>query len=151
MQTYPRIDLVQITGGEPMLQSDIYELFYELRKFDKTILLETNGSINLSKLPDSVVKIIDVKTPGSGFGDCFLMSNLSCFCSKKDNLKFVLTNIEDYNWTVQFLQENDLYGSNILLSCDSNKINPKIIAERILHDGLNVRLQVQLHKILDLR
>lgn len=138
--------LVEITGGEPLLQSTIYSLFEELDKNNYTILLETNGSKSLQSIPDYVIKIVDVKCPGSGEGDSFIMKNLQ-FLHKNDELKFVLTDLEDYRFAKNFIFTNNL-NCKILLSTITPGLSPKVISEKILEDQLDVRLQLQLHKYI---
>ena len=148
INTFAHTHLVEITGGEPMLQPDIYDLFKELKKNDFDILLETNGSINLKSVPEYVCKIIDIKTPSSTHKDSFHPDNLKYFNPNKDNIKFVIGNTEDYDWMRDFLNKNQLFGYNILASTVFSKIEPKIIVKKILEDGLNIRFQLQLHKYI---
>jgi len=141
-------NLVEITGGEPLLQPAIYQLLTSLNQDKFNILLETNGSMNLQNIPDYVCKIIDVKAPSSGYEDSFLLDNLTYFNHEKDNLKFVLSSQEDYQWMKAFLRLHGLYGQYILVSTVAEQINPQKIAEQILADGLNVRFQLQIHKYI---
>jgi len=149
VQSYPHTSLVEITGGEPMLQPDIYDLSTLLHTHGFQILLETNGSKDLQHVPDYVCKIIDVKTPGSLYPDSFHLPNLSYFHPDKDNLKFVLSDLDDYQWMREFMKRNKLSGASILVSTVFDKIPPHIIAEKILVNGLDVRFQLQLHKYMD--
>jgi len=143
--------LVEITGGEPLLQADIHELFDCLHTQGFHILLETNGSVSLQYIPDYVCKIIDVKTPSSGYAYSFVLDNLRYFNPDKDNLKFVLSSLEDYKWMKTFLKQQGLCGQHILVSTVADQINPQIIAEQILTDGLNVRFQLQIHKYIGVK
>ena len=145
---FKHTSLVEITGGEPLFQQDIYELFDVLHSNYFQILLETNGSICLKDVPDYVAKIVDIKTPGSGFSDSFLTENLRFINPQKDNLKVVLSSPEDYEWIKAFLSKHNLSGQHILFSTVHDKIDPKIIIENILKDGLDVRFQLQLHKYI---
>jgi len=140
--------LIEITGGEPLLQEDIYLLFQLLHEHKFQILLETNGSRDLKKVPEFVAKIIDVKTPSSGHSDSFKFSNLNYLHPEKDNLKFVLSNLNDYQWMKNFLQINHISGPYILVSPVFSTINPQTLVENILKDGINVRFQLQLHKYI---
>ena len=151
INSYPHINILQITGGEPLLQEDIYDLFSLLNKNNFTILLETNGSISVKNVPDYVCKVVDIKTPSSGFPDSFVISNLNHINPIKDNLKFVLSDINDYNWMKDFIKKHNIYGQHVLISTAFSLINPKIIINKILEDGLNVRFQLQLHKYTDIK
>ncbi len=147
---YP-CDLVEITGGEPMYQDEeIDDLFSALHKADYRILLETNGSLYLGDVPDYVVKIVDVKTPGSGEADSFMKWNLK-FLTPKDELKFVIASPFDYDYAKRFLEEHKPNTTNIHFSPVTTLYPASILAERILADGLKVRLHLQLHKIIDLK
>lgn len=144
-----KIKLVEFTGGEPLLQKD--ELIKLIEKIDpaKTILLETNGSISLENIPERVIKIVDVKLKGSGEGGSFLEENLE-YIQKKDEIKFVLDDIFDYNEIREYCSRFKLSEKcGILVSKVKNSaLNDAKIAELILKDGLNVRYQIQLHKYI---
>ena len=140
------IKLVEITGGEPLLQDKVYKLFEELHKNGFKILLETNGSIILDKVPEYVIKIVDVKCPASGESESFLLDNLQ-YLSKKDELKFVLSNLDDYQFAKRFIKANKIQ-SEILFSTITPGISPQEISKKIIEDSLNVRLQLQLHKYI---
>lgn len=145
---YKHSGLIEITGGEPLLQDDILDFIDILHKNNFKILLETNGSLDLAKIPEQVIKIVDVKTPSSGHSDSFLISNIKHINLKKDNIKFVISDTNDYEWTKCFIKKHTLFGSNILLSTVFSQISPQTIAEKIIKDGLNVRFQLQLHKYI---
>ena len=146
--TFLPTKLVEITGGEPLLQEEVYSLFEELQKRNYRILLETNGSISLKKVPEYVIKIVDVKTPGSGFGTSFCLENLLLVDPQKDEIKFVLTDREDYEWAKNFIESNKLHNYKILFSAVRNTLPVQSLAEWILEDNLPVRLQLQLHKYI---
>ena len=148
---YSHINVVQVTGGEPLIHDEIYELFSLLKENHFTILLETNGAIEVNKVPDYVCKIIDVKTPGSGHQDSFLIKNLDFINPDKDNLKFVLSDLSDYKWMKNFLAKYGLYGSHVLVSTVFSALKPLEIVEKILEDGLNVRFQLQIHKYIGIQ
>jgi len=145
---FKHTSLVEITGGEPLLQEDIHELFDCLHAQGFQILLETNGTVSLQYIPEYVCKIVDVKTPASGYAGYFVLENLFYINKDKDNLKFVLSSLDDYVWMKTFLKQHCLYGWHILVSPVSEMINPQVIAEQILTDGLNVRFQLQIHKYI---
>jgi 7-carboxy-7-deazaguanine synthase len=148
IRTFKHTNLVEITGGEPLLQKDINALFKLLNDNNFKILLETNGSIDLKTVPEYVCKIVDIKTPSSGHRKSFILSNLNYIDTEKDNLKFVISNLYDYAWMKDFLKKHQLSGQHILVSTVSNEISPQTIAKKILHDGLNVRFQLQIHKYI---
>ncbi|MDH4099531.1 MAG: radical SAM protein [Nitrospirota bacterium] len=140
--------LVELTGGEPLLQGDVYELLRRLVSAEYQVLLETNGSINLGKVPGGVVKIVDFKAPGSGEEDKNLWRNLD-YMNGMDEAKFVLSNRDDYLWAKGKVDEHRLSDRmEVLFSPIVATLNPTDLAQWILDDGLRVRLQLQLHKAL---
>lgn len=141
--------LVEITGGEPLLQDDILELIGDLHHAGYEILLETNGSLYLGELPDYVAKIVDVKCPGSGCAGSFMKWNLR-FLNPKDELKFVLTNYPDFRYALKFIQDNGLQDRIILFSPVTSVLPAATLADWMLIEGVTARLQLQLHKILQL-
>ena len=137
--------LVEITGGEPMLQEEAMELASRLLSAGYTVLIETNGSVPLRGLDEEVIKIVDVKCPSSGYAGSFLVENLECI-GPQDELKFVIGNREDYEAAKGFLEEM-LRGrtEKVLFAPVRPDLRPRDLAEWILKDGLRVRLQLQLH------
>lgn len=146
VKKYP-CSLIEITGGEPLLQEDVDALFEELYKFPYKILLETNGAISLEKVPDYVIKIVDVKTPGSGMEKSFLLENLQ-YLNPQDELKFVITDKVDYQFAVDFLKKYKPQVRCVHFSPVTELLNPKELACWMLEDGLEARLTLQLHKII---
>jgi len=140
--------IAEITGGEPLLQPEAKELAASLVGAGYTVLIETNGSVVLDGLPEEVVKIVDVKCPGSGHGESFLMENLA-YISPNDELKFVLSDNKDYEFAKQFV-EQEVKGltSNILFAPVKPRLEPAELASWILRDGIRVRLQPQLHSYI---
>ncbi len=141
--------LVELTGGEPLWQEETYILLRALCEAGYTCLLETNGSLWLEEMPDEVIRIIDVKCPGSGCGDDFMKWNLKQL-KPRDELKFVLTSPWDYRFALDFIQANSLEDRTIHFSPVTSVLNPVILAQWMLRDGVTTRLQLQLHKILNL-
>ena len=142
--------LVEVTGGEPLQQPETPELCRRLADAGHAVLLETNGSRPLAGLDPRVVRIMDVKTPGSGMAASFDASNLAVL-RPPDQVKFVLTGEADYAWARQFLRDHPLPdGVEALFSPVTPGLEPAVLARWILRDRLPVRLQVQLHKWLDL-
>ena len=145
---YDPVKLVEITGGEPLIQSEIYNLFTILYDNDYEILLETNGTIDLKKVPDHVIKIVDVKCPGSGEENSFLLENLEFINKEKDEIKFVLSDNFDYNWAKDFVMKYNLIDYEILFSPVLEKLESQKLAKWIIEDKLPVRMQLQLHKLI---
>jgi len=148
VKEYNPVKLIEITGGEPLLQSEVYKLFDSLHKDGYTVLLETNGSILLKDIPEYVIKIVDVKCPGSGEENSFLIENLEYIKIKNDQIKFVLTDNFDYNWAKDFIMKYKLNNYEILFSPVTDTLNPQDLAKWLIEDKLDVRLQLQLHKII---
>ncbi len=149
------IKLVEITGGEPLIQGGVYELMNRLLNLKYTVLLETNGTLSLKNVPDKVVKIMDIKCPSSGFEDCNNYENLN-FINKNDELKFIIGNTADYKFAKNFINVNRkiIKTEKIIFSAvdvAENKFSSHILAEKILSDRLNVKIGLQLHKFLDLK
>jgi len=142
------IGLVLITGGEPLLQPSVYELMQGLLERGATCLLETNGSLNVSRVPHRVVKILDWKTPGSGHEDSFDKENLR-FISQKDQIKFVIVSKTDYEWVLKRVKRYFLdHICEVIFSPAHNELMPEELASWMLDDLPVARLQIQLHKLL---
>ncbi|MBW6514604.1 MAG: 7-carboxy-7-deazaguanine synthase QueE [Candidatus Syntrophosphaera sp.] len=142
--------LVEITGGEPMLQDGVTDLMQALHEAGYDVMLETNGSIYLADVTDYVVKVVDVKCPGSGCADSFMKWNLKVL-QPHDELKFVLTNYYDYRFALEFISANYLENRILLFSPVQSVLPAEILASWMLEDGVTARLQPQLHKLLNLR
>ena len=144
---YPS-NLVMVTGGEPLLQKDCISLMDELLKNKYNVMLETSGSLPLNKVPKKVVKIVDFKCPTSKMkhkNNWDIITDID----EKDEIKFVIGDREDYNWSKEMIKEYDLDKiCPILFSPVYDKINIENLSKWILDDGLNVRLQMQLHKYI---
>lgn len=137
--------LAELTGGEPLLQKEIGTLAERLLERGYMVLCETSGSLDIGRLPRDVVKIVDVKCPGSGESHRNLSSNLEKL-GPRDEIKFVIRDRADYEWAVRVIDEKRLAGCTILFSPVWGELELKDLAEWILADGLPVRLQTQLHK-----
>ena len=144
-----RVTLVEITGGEPLLQKEVVPLMDRLIADGYRVLVETSGERFVGNLPAGVVRIVDVKCPGSGEGGTFCMENLKVL-NERDQLKFVLTDRRDYEWARTFLREHHLEDTveAVLFSPVFGQLEPRPLAEWILEDGLPVRLGLQLHKFI---
>ena len=139
---------VEITGGEPLLQDETPFLVDSLIDKDFTVLVETNGTKDISVLSDKAVIIMDVKCPSSGEADKIDWENMKRL-DKKDEVKFVIADRADYDWAKEIIDARNLiYKAKILLSPVEWKSDPALLAEWILEDNLKVRFQLQLHKIL---
>lgn len=140
--------LVVVTGGEPLLQPGTIELCRRLLEHDREVLLETNGSLDVSGVPEGVRIILDVKTPSSGEHQKNDLDNLVRL-RPGDEVKFVIADRQDFDWAANLLGEHNLPESvNILFSPVSDLIEPDKLADWILASGLSVRLQIQLHKVV---
>jgi 7-carboxy-7-deazaguanine synthase len=159
--------LVEMTGGEPMLQErELVPLMQRLLARGYTLLLETSGERPLENVPAAVHKIVDVKCPGSGEGGTFRMSNLAALTAA-DEIKFVLADRVDYEFARDFTRQHGLephglehkvwdvlfspaFQKNPSSERDASncQLDPRLLAEWILADGLNVRLGLQIHKFI---
>jgi 7-carboxy-7-deazaguanine synthase len=141
--------LVEITGGEPLLQKNVLLLMSTLCDAGSTVLLETSGARDISKVDPRVHRIMDLKTPGSGEVDKNLWSNIDRLTSR-DEVKFVMGSREDYEWSRDKVQRYDLSSrcQAVLFSPIFGRIDPREIVEWILADKLNVRFQLQMHKFI---
>lgn len=142
------IKLVEITGGEPLIQDGVYDLFDKLIKLKYTVLLETNGTIFLKDVPADIIKVVDVKCPSSGYDTSYNNYPNIEYIYENDEVKFVIGTNDDYEFAKEFLKKSKLKTKKIIFSPISEKISPKKLADKIMKDQLNVRLGVQLHKIL---
>jgi 7-carboxy-7-deazaguanine synthase len=141
-------DLVEITGGEPLLQPEVYPLMTRLADAGKTVLLETSGAIDTSLVDPRVRIILDVKTPGSGEVQANVWSNLRRL-KATDEVKFVICDQADFAWSVEVIRKHGLTAvCPVLVSAVFGQVNPTELAGWILGSGLPVRLQLQQHKIL---
>ncbi|MBC8313651.1 MAG: radical SAM protein [Candidatus Cloacimonetes bacterium] len=147
IKKYSPVKLVEITGGEPLLQKEIYSLFEKLHSKNYQILLETNGAIFVNKIPKYVKKIMDIKTPTSKMSDKMKWENLN-FLTENDEIKFVLSDKNDFDWAIKKIRKYDLQKYKILFSPNKSKLNEKSLAEWILKTKMPIRLQMQLHKII---
>jgi 7-carboxy-7-deazaguanine synthase len=141
--------LVELTGGEPLLQEDIYPLADQLIGEGFKVLVETSGERYIGRLPRAVTKVVDVKCPGSGEGGTFCADNFGVL-EGKDQIKFVVADEIDYHWACQFILQHDLKSrvDEVLLSPAFGKLHPRELSEWILRDGLDVRLGLQIHKFI---
>jgi 7-carboxy-7-deazaguanine synthase len=139
---------VCITGGEPLLQENINKMINLLKKNHFNVYIETNGSQNIDILPKGIVRIVDIKCPGSGMEqemDWKNIKRLTC----NDEVKFIISSKRDYEWAKEITKKYKIIDrTTVLFGLAHGKLKPKTLAGWILKDGLDVRLQLQLHKIV---
>jgi 7-carboxy-7-deazaguanine synthase len=150
------IRLIELTGGEPLLQEDIYPLAEKLIADGFTVMIETSGERFIGKLPREVIKIVDVKCPDSGAANTFDSANLEAL-GASDEVKFVIGSRRDYEFAREFTQRHDLAArvQQVIFSPVFRDpagmwqgFDARVLAEWILADGLPVRLGLQLHKFI---
>jgi 7-carboxy-7-deazaguanine synthase len=141
--------LVEVTGGEPLLQEDVYPLMQGLLERGKTVLLETGGHRSIERVPHAVVTILDVKCPGSGEVERNDWSNLERL-RPHDEVKFVVKDRADYEFARDVIDRRGLAAraAAIHLSPVHGVLDPRTLSEWVLADGLPVRVQLQLHKYI---
>ncbi len=145
--------MAEITGGEPLLQPGFRQLSSAiLRTTHKPVLVETNGSCDISAVPEGVVAIVDIKTPGSGMHMAMDMANVARL-RPIDEVKFVVVDRKDYEWARRLVRRHNLADKchAVLFSPVSPGLPPADLAAWILKDRLPVRLQLQLHKLAGMR
>jgi 7-carboxy-7-deazaguanine synthase len=139
---------VEITGGEPLLQEGLYPLLDKLLQTGRTVLLETNGSLTLDRIPEEVIKIVDVKCPDSSMLGKMELGNFTIL-TPTDEIKFVISSRQDYDFAKEtLLIHNLLSKTKISFSPVTDRLAPHVLARWIMDDRLPVRLQLQLHTIL---
>jgi 7-carboxy-7-deazaguanine synthase len=141
--------LVEITGGEPLLQDDVYPLMQRLLDRGRTVLLETGGHRSIARVPAGVVRIVDVKCPGSGESAANDWSNLDRL-TNGDEVKFVLKDRADYEWARDVLRRHGLASrcGAVLFSPVHGVLDPAALSAWVLEDRLPVRVQLQVHKYI---
>jgi 7-carboxy-7-deazaguanine synthase len=144
-----KCDLVEVTGGEPLLQEAVYPLMDALLERGKTVLLETGGHRSTARVPESVITIVDVKCPGSGEADKVDWGNLDRL-RPHDEVKFVVKDRADYEYARDVIARHSLAARAmaIHMSPVHGVLNARTLSEWVLADGLPVRVQLQLHKYI---
>jgi len=141
-------NLVEITGGEPLVQEKVLDLMKELCEREYMVMLETGGSLPIENVDKRVKIIMDLKTPTSGMEKKNLFENLT-HIKKFDEIKFVIGNKSDYEWSKDMILKYNLTDkATVLMSPVFNEINNIELASWILEDRLNVRFQLQMHKYI---
>lgn len=143
-----RTPYVCVTGGEPLAQKRCHELLHGLCEAGYRVSLETSGAIDVSRVDERVSRVLDIKTPGSGEAGRNLWENLELLTAH-DQVKFVICSREDYEWALAQVRARGLDEKlDILFSPAWGQVDPTQLAEWVLEDRLNVRVQLQLHKLL---
>ncbi|MBA4696820.1 MAG: 7-carboxy-7-deazaguanine synthase QueE [Legionella sp.] len=139
---------VCVTGGEPLAQPKAIELLRALCDTGYYVSLETSGALDISAVDSRVMIVMDLKTPGSGEEGKNLLTNLD-YLKPTDEIKFVLSHREDYDWAAKMIKNYQLTDrAKVLFSPSWHELNPQTLADWIVHDKIQVRFQMQLHKIL---
>ncbi len=139
---------ITVTGGEPLAQKNCLQLLKKLADNNLNVALETSGALDIGQVDDRVIKIMDLKTPGSGEMHRNRYQNID-FLKSDDQVKFVITHREDYDWSKSIVEKFQInQRCEILFSPGAETQNPVQLADWILEDQLPVRFQFQLHKIL---
>lgn len=142
-------DVVEITGGEPLLQKEVYPLMERLLDEGRTVMVETGGHLSADQVPAGVIRVIDVKCPASGEAGKMHWPNLEKLRST-DEIKFVIQDRADYDYARQVVEQHELVQRSgaVLFSPVHGTLDPRQLAEWILADRLPVRLQLQAHKYI---
>jgi 7-carboxy-7-deazaguanine synthase len=141
--------VVEVTGGEPLLQADVYPLMQRLLDSGKTVLIETGGHRSIAQVPPGVIRIMDVKCPGSGESEKNDWSNLPLL-TRRDEVKFVIADRADYEFARDVSAREGLVDrcAAVLFSPVHGELDPKQLAEWVIADRLAVRVQLQVHKYI---
>jgi len=144
------IPLVEITGGEPLLQEHCRTLCEALIQSGYTVLVETSGSLPIDRIPAKAIKIMDLKCPDSGECDKNHWENIALLDPQQDEVKFVLASRRDYEWTRDTIRAHQLETrcKEILLSVVFGQLSPKDVVDWMLADKLPARFQLQMHKFI---
>jgi 7-carboxy-7-deazaguanine synthase len=137
-----------VTGGEPLAQKKCLSLLNHLADLEYNVSLETSGALDIRYVDSRVIKVMDIKTPASGESSRNRLENIN-HLTTQDQIKFVLCDRDDYDWAKELLQKLQLDKTcEVLFSPVYSQLEPSKLAEWILEDKLQVRFQLQLHKIL---
>jgi 7-carboxy-7-deazaguanine synthase len=142
-------DVVEVTGGEPLLQADVYPLMQRLLDSGKTVLIETGGHRSIAGVPAGVIRIMDVKCPGSGESAHNNFDNLA-HLTLNDEVKFVIVDRADYEFARELVRREKLVDrvNAVLFSPVHGELDPKVLSEWVIADRLPVRVQLQMHKYI---
>lgn len=140
---------VEVTGGEPLLQPDVYPLMQRLLDSGKTVLIETGGHRSIEHVPDGVIRIVDIKCPGSGEAERNDWDNLKRLTAR-DEVKFVIADRRDYEYARDLVQREQLPAkvNAVLFSPVHGELEAQLLSEWVIADRLDVRVQLQMHKYI---
>jgi 7-carboxy-7-deazaguanine synthase len=142
------LELVEVTGGEPLLQPECADLCRRLIAAGTTVLVETNGTLDISVLPQEAIRIVDVKCPGSGAGGSFRAANIKGL-RPSDECKFVLSDCADFCWACAFVDTHGLQRRcTVIFSPAAPRLKAADLAEWMLEERVPARLGIQLHKVI---
>ncbi|MDA9014343.1 7-carboxy-7-deazaguanine synthase QueE [Porticoccaceae bacterium] len=144
-----KTDYITVTGGEPLAQPQCLDLLQQFCDLGYRVSLETSGAMPVKEVDPRVIKIVDLKTPGSGEVSRNLYENIN-YLQPEDEVKFVICNRQDYDWSCMQIDQLRLRetGSEILFSPSQGELSPALLAQWILEDKLRVRMQLQTHKVI---
>jgi len=139
---------IVITGGEPLTQDETPLLIDRLITLGHTVLLETNGSLDISIVHPDTIRILDIKCPGSGMSENMMWNNIKSL-KPHDEVKFVVSDYNDYIWAKSVIESYNLVNlCHVLVMPVFARLDPKALAGWIINDNLDVRLQLQIHKYI---
>lgn len=142
------VNLITVTGGEPLLQKDVLHLVGRLLNDGHQVLIETNGSQSVKDVDPRAVLILDIKTPGSGMSEEMDLSNIQ-YLKPSDEVNFVIVDKADYDWSREFMKKHWLIGKcRVLFSPAFGLMDPRTLAGWVLQDRLDVRYNLQIHKYI---
>ncbi len=142
------VNLVEITGGEPLLQKGVLHLIDRLANEGNKVLVETNGSMPIRNIDPRATVILDIKTPGSGMFEEMDLTNLE-YLKPSDEVKFVLVSKEDYKWARKFIKKHSLdVKCKVLLSPAFGMLEPDALSAWMIEDRISARLNLQVHKYI---
>ena len=149
IESYPASTLVEITGGEPLFQEETPVLVKQLLDQGRTVLMETNGSLDISRIDSRCIRIMDIKCPSSRMHAHNDPDNLRRI-GPHDQIKFIIETPSDYVYALNILKQlpTDFPRSSVLFSPASGSLSPSLLAKWILQDSLGIRLHLQLHKLI---
>ena len=148
IENYP-CHFIEFTGGEPLEQPEVHRLIAQLLDDGYTVAVETGGHVDITDCDPRLIRIVDMKAPGSGMTKRNRYENID-HLTGRDEVKFVCASLEDYEWAKALILQHDLtsHVAAVLISPVFGQIEPIALVEAILRDGLDVRFQLQLHKFI---
>lgn len=140
--------LAEVTGGEPLIQEETPVLVQRLMDLGCAVLVETNGTVDISILPEGAIRIMDIKCPSSGYNDMVMWENLWKL-TPEDEVKFVISDRHDYEWARGIIRDRfAVSNTKLLLSTVFGELPPKLLAKWMLEDKIQARFQLQIHKYI---